>query len=91
VFEIDTLRSAIEQADDEITFPGADTISFADSVFTGGEADINLNIIGDSFVFGGTSNSAFGINSEISVVGPKNDTLNLIVFLPTTVAETAVP
>lgn len=72
VFEIDTLRSAIEQADDETVFPGADNIRFTDNIFIGGQADINLNIIGDTFNAGSaSSNSAFGINSEINVIGPK--------------------
>ncbi|WP_395375855.1 choice-of-anchor Q domain-containing protein [Marinicella sp. W31] len=72
MLEVNTLRSAIELADNESAFPGADTIRFDDSIVIGGEAEINLNIIGDTFNTSfGNSNSAFGINSEISVIGPQ--------------------
>ena len=78
VFAIDTLRSAIEQADDENAFPGADTIRFDSSLFVNGQANIVLTIVGDTFQFlGSTSSSAFGINSEISIEGPSDAELTL--------------
>ena len=77
VFEINTLRSAVQQADDEQFFPGADTIRFDPSIFVQGQANIDLNVIGDSFTFGGTSNSALGINTDISIEGPDDSELIL--------------
>ena len=78
VFKINTLRSAIELADNENGFPGADLIRFDDDLFINNQATINLDTIGDSFTFGSvTSNSALGINSEITIVGPQGATLNL--------------
>ncbi len=78
VFEVDTLRSAIELADNEATFAGPDTIRFAPDLFTAGEAQINVNNIGDTYNTSlGSSNSAFGINSVITIIGPTDDTLRL--------------
>ena len=81
VFEVDTLRSAIELADDETAFPGADTIGFDARIFNQQQAEINVNLAGDNFdlgALGGISYSAFGINSEITVAGPTNATLRLV-------------
>ncbi|WP_395375936.1 choice-of-anchor Q domain-containing protein [Marinicella sp. W31] len=77
VFEINTLRSAIQQADNESAFPGADVIRFDPSIFVQGQASIELNAVGDSFSFGGTSNSAFGINSDITVESSTDSELTL--------------
>ncbi len=79
VFEIDTLRSAIQQADNENTFPGADNIRFIDSLFNNNQETINLNNVGDTFVnSGSSSNSALGINSEISIQGPTDAELIML-------------
>ena len=78
VFVVDTLRSAVELADNENSFPGADRIRFDDDLFINNQATINLDRIGDSSTFGSvTSNSALGINSEITIVGPQDATLIL--------------
>ena len=78
IFEINTLRSAIRQADNEIAFPGADRIRFHDDLFINNQATINLDRVGDSFTFfNRTSNSALGINSEIMILGPQSATLSL--------------
>ena len=78
VFEVDTLRTAIELADNEATFAGPDTIRFAPDLFTAGEAQINVNNIGDTYnTSSSSSDSAFGINSDITIIGPSDDTLRL--------------
>ena len=77
VYEINTLRSAIQQADDEVAFPGPDTIRFDPNIFLQGKANIELDIVGDSFTFIATSNSAFGINTDISIDGPTDGALTL--------------
>ena len=66
VFTIGTLRSAIEQAENEILFPDGDIISFDILNST----DITISAIGDTFDFGGlTSNTGFGVNSTITING----------------------
>ncbi|WP_395377533.1 choice-of-anchor Q domain-containing protein [Marinicella sp. W31] len=78
IFTIDTLRSAIEQADNESAFPGADIIRFDPSIFVNGQANIVLTTVGDTFqLLGSNSNSAFGINSEINIEGPSDAELTL--------------
>ncbi len=69
VFTIDTLRSAIEQAENETLFPGGDTITF-DIPITPTHSTIILSQVGDTFdILSQTSNSAFGINSTITING----------------------
>ena len=76
VFTIDTLRSAIEQAENETLFPGADIITFDIPNLTA-SSHILLSQVGDTFDFGShTSNSAFGINSIITINGETTDPLH---------------
>lgn len=70
-----TLRSAIEFANNESDFPGSDTIIFDEAVFN---STIELVNVGDTFTrFGLSSNSAFGIDSEIIIQGPENADITL--------------
>ncbi len=77
-YQVDTLRSAIELAMNESSFPGVDVITFADSLFGGGPVTIDLNTVGATLnVYGDLSNSAFGINSEVTISGPSAELLEL--------------
>ncbi len=78
VFEIDTLRSAVEAANDEINFPGPDEIRFDSSLYSQGSATINIDAVGDTFSYlGSMSNSGLAINSEISVKGSTDNQMIL--------------
>jgi len=70
-YSIDTLRSAIEQAD-SLAFPGPDVIIFDSSITASSPAIITISTPGDSYAsgFGGSSDSGFGINSDITITGP---------------------
>ncbi len=68
-YTIDTLRSAIEQAESG-AFPNADTINFASTLTMGGPVTISLTTVGDTFtIFGLISDSAFGISTDITIQG----------------------
>jgi predicted outer membrane repeat protein len=73
VFTIQTLRSAVEQANDEINFPGPDIIRFDENITTvnpGSGTTIILGLIGDQFDYQTqSSNSALGIDSTITIQG----------------------
>jgi len=71
VYEIDTLRSAVEQADNELQFNGSDVIRFDPDLYVNGESTITLSGVGDVYNYiGSNSNSALGINSAVTVLGP---------------------
>lgn len=74
VFTIDTLRSAVEQANDEVSFPGPDTIRFDENIVTVNISNtytkIILSLVGDQFDFQNqSSDSALGIDSVITIQG----------------------
>ncbi len=79
IFTVDTLRSAVELADDETAFPGPDQIVFAESPFEEGPTTIQLGLVGDSFQASSaaSSDSALGIDSDITITGPRTATLTL--------------
>jgi hypothetical protein len=70
-----TLREAINAANNDTTTDlgatgsGADTITFASNLFGFSDQSINLSTVGDMTV----GNSAFGITSDITIVGPSGD------------------
>jgi len=71
-YVVDTLRSAIEEAN-SVDFPDADVITFADGLTESGPATITISNVGDSFTFiSPTSYSGFGINSDITITGPSD-------------------
>lgn len=73
VYTIQTLRSAVEQANDEINFPGPDIIRFDENISTvnpGSGTTIILGLVGDQFNYQTqSSNSALGIDSTITIQG----------------------
>jgi Chlamydia polymorphic membrane protein (Chlamydia_PMP). len=73
VYTIQTLRSAVEQANDEINFPGPDIIRFDENITTvnpGSNTTIILGLIGDQFDYQTQSSpSALGIDSTITIQG----------------------
>lgn len=73
VYTIQTLRSAVEQANDEINFPGPDLIRFDDNITTvnpGPGTRIILGLVGDQFNYQTqSSTSALGIDSSITIQG----------------------
>jgi len=62
----DSLRDAIDKANNESLNPGADTIVFAANLTTSAPATINLSTSGDNT----SGASAFGITSAITITGP---------------------
>ncbi len=78
IFTVNTLRSAVQLANNETAFPGPDQIVFADDPFEQGPTTIELNLVGDRYeFFGDSSNSALGINSDITIAGPRSASLTL--------------
>ncbi|MCX7553683.1 hypothetical protein OS175_07315 [Marinicella sp. S1101] len=77
VFTIDTLRSAVEQANDENNFSGPDLIRFDENITTtnpGSSTVIILNLVGDQFEYQTqTSDSALAIDSAITIQGTLPD------------------
>ncbi|GAA4815169.1 hypothetical protein GCM10011365_02610 [Marinicella pacifica] len=73
VYTIQTLRSAVEQANDEVNFPGHDLIRFDENITTvnpGLNTTIILGLIGDQFNYQTQSSpSALGIDSTITIQG----------------------
>lgn len=73
VYTIQTLRSAVEQANDEINFPGPDLIRFDENITTvnpGPNTTIILGLVGDQFNYQTQSSpSALGIDSSITIQG----------------------
>lgn len=77
-YQVDTLRSAIELALDESQFPGADQIIFDANLFNSGAVTLDLNAVGATLdVYGAQSNSAFRIDSELTITGPSAEELDL--------------
>ena len=69
-YNIDTLRSAIELANDEVQFEGADSITFDAVITSSGPATIDITAVGDTYNrYGQISNSGFGIDSDITLSG----------------------
>ncbi len=65
VYQVNSLRSALELANDENTFPGLDTIRFDASVFASSSQEILLE------------NGELLVTSEVNIEGPGADLLTL--------------